>query len=31
MTVDDLKSMIEAREDDYAIEKSRWSLEDIPQ
>ena len=31
MTVDDLKSMIETIADDYSIEKSRWSMEDVPQ
>ncbi len=31
MTVDDLKGLIKTIEDDYAIEKSRWSMEDVPQ
>jgi UDP-N-acetylglucosamine 4,6-dehydratase len=31
ITVDDLKQLIEAIADDYSIEKSRWSMEDVPQ
>jgi hypothetical protein len=31
MTVDDLKSLIDAIADDYSFEKSRWSMEDVPQ
>jgi len=31
MTVDDLKRLIESIADDYSIEKSRWSMEDVPQ
>lgn len=30
MTVDDLKRLIETIADDYVIEKSRWSMEDLP-
>ncbi|RJO61822.1 UDP-N-acetylglucosamine 4,6-dehydratase (inverting) [candidate division WS5 bacterium] len=31
MTVDDLKRLIDTIADDYSIEKSRWSMEDVPQ
>lgn len=31
MTVDDLKRLVETIADDYTIEKSRWSMEDVPQ
>lgn len=31
MTVDDLKSLIDTIAHDYAIEKSRWSMVDVPQ
>jgi len=30
MTVDDLKQMVLEIEDDFSIEKSRWSMKDIP-
>ena len=30
MTVDDLKQMLLEIEDDFSIEKARWSMEDIP-
>jgi UDP-N-acetylglucosamine 4,6-dehydratase len=31
MTVDELKRLIDMIVDDYSIEKSRWSMEDVPQ
>ncbi|OGW47589.1 MAG: UDP-N-acetylglucosamine 4,6-dehydratase (inverting) [Nitrospirae bacterium RBG_13_41_22] len=31
MTVDDLGQLIDMIVDDYSIEKSRWSMEDVPQ
>lgn len=31
MTVEDLRRVIEQISDDYSIEESRWSMEDIPQ
>ena len=31
ITVDDLKRLVENIVDDYSIEKSRWSMEDVPQ
>lgn len=31
ITVEELKRLIEVIADDYSIEKSRWSMEDIPQ
>lgn len=31
MTVEDLKRVIEQISDDYSIEESRWSMEDVPQ
>jgi hypothetical protein len=31
MTVDDIKGLIDLIADDYAIEKSRWSMINVPQ
>lgn len=31
MTIEELKRFIDAIQDDYSIEKSRWSMEDVPQ
>ncbi|MCM8782386.1 MAG: UDP-N-acetylglucosamine 4,6-dehydratase (inverting) [Candidatus Omnitrophica bacterium] len=31
LTIEELKQLIEKTADDYSIEKSRWSLEDVPQ
>ena len=31
LTVKDLKSLVDHISDDYAIEHSRWSMEDVPQ
>ena len=31
LSVDELRKLVEAVADDYSIEKSRWSMEDIPQ
>jgi UDP-N-acetylglucosamine 4,6-dehydratase len=31
MTVEELKKLIDVIADDYSIEKSRWSMEDVPQ
>jgi UDP-N-acetylglucosamine 4,6-dehydratase len=31
LSVEDLRQLIEQISDDYAIEKSRWSMEDVPQ
>ena len=31
LTVKDLKKLVEQISDDYTIEKSRWSMKDVPQ
>jgi len=31
LTVEELKDLVEKTADDYAIEKSRWSMDDVPQ
>lgn len=31
MTIEELRQLIDATQDDYGIEKARWSMEDVPQ